>query len=103
MQRRVWRSSNKALCGAAAGQTASLSGVRVCSRVTNDAREDEMEENLAHVGSIVGNLKSMALDIGSELESQNDQIDRIRDKVRRPGGEPLPQGPEHTQTFRFGW
>uniref|UniRef100_H2L4F6 Synaptosomal-associated protein n=1 Tax=Oryzias latipes TaxID=8090 RepID=H2L4F6_ORYLA len=72
-------------------------------RVTNDAREDEMEENLAHVGSIVGNLKSMALDIGSELESQNDQIDRIRDKVRRPGGEPLPQGPEHTQTFRFGW
>uniref|UniRef100_A0A3B3DV63 Synaptosomal-associated protein n=1 Tax=Oryzias melastigma TaxID=30732 RepID=A0A3B3DV63_ORYME len=49
-------------------------------RVTNDAREDEMEENLAHVGSIVGNLKSMALDIGNELESQNNQIDRIRDK-----------------------
>lgn len=56
----------------------------LCSRVTNDAREDEMEENLAHVGSIVGNLKSMALDIGNELESQNDQIDRIRDKVPRP-------------------
>uniref|UniRef100_A0A8C6M7D7 Synaptosomal-associated protein n=1 Tax=Nothobranchius furzeri TaxID=105023 RepID=A0A8C6M7D7_NOTFU len=51
-------------------------------RVTNDAREDEMEENLTHVGSIVGNLKSMALDIGNELESQKDQIDRIREKVR---------------------
>ncbi|XP_041850876.1 SNARE_SNAP25N and SNARE_SNAP23C domain-containing protein isoform X1 [Melanotaenia boesemani] len=50
-------------------------------RVTKDAREDEMEENLAHVGSIVGNLKSMALDIGNELESQNNQIDRIRDKA----------------------
>lgn len=51
--------------------------------MTDDAREDEMEENLAHVGSIVGNLKSMALDIGNELESQNDQIDRIRGKVPR--------------------
>uniref|UniRef100_A0A1A8NAH3 Synaptosomal-associated protein n=3 Tax=Nothobranchius TaxID=28779 RepID=A0A1A8NAH3_9TELE len=50
-------------------------------RVTNDAREDEMEENLTHVGSIVGNLKSMALDIGNELESQKDQIDRIREKA----------------------
>lgn len=49
--------------------------------MTNDAREDEMEENLAHVGSIVGNLKSMALDIGNELESQKDQIDRIHEKV----------------------
>ncbi|XP_014831171.1 PREDICTED: synaptosomal-associated protein 25-like isoform X1 [Poecilia mexicana] len=48
-------------------------------RVTDDAREDEMEENLAHVGSIMGNLKSMALDIGNELESQKDQIDRIRE------------------------
>lgn len=51
-------------------------------RVTDDAREDEMEENLAHVGSIVGNLKSMALDMGNEINSQNDQIDRIEGKVR---------------------
>lgn len=50
-------------------------------RVTGDAREDEMEENLAHVGSIVGNLKSMALDIGNELETQNSQIDRIQGKA----------------------
>ncbi|AWO99465.1 Synaptosomal-associated protein [Scophthalmus maximus] len=50
-------------------------------RVTDDAREDEMEENLAHVGSIVGNLKSMALDMGNEINSQNDQIDRIEGKA----------------------
>ncbi|XP_030600610.1 synaptosomal-associated protein 25 isoform X1 [Archocentrus centrarchus] len=50
-------------------------------RVTNDAREDEMEENLTHVGSIIGNLKSMALDIGNELETQNDQIIRIQGKA----------------------
>lgn len=42
-----------------------------------------MEENLAHVGSIVGNLKSMALDIGNELESQNNQLDRIHEEVPR--------------------
>ena len=50
-------------------------------RVTNDAREDEMEENLGHVGSIIGNLKSMALDMGNEIDTQNVQIDRIQGKV----------------------
>lgn len=59
----------------------TLSCVWTCDRVTNDAREDEMEENLAHVGSIVGNLKSMALDMGNEILLQNDQIDRIQGKV----------------------
>ncbi|KAM8853385.1 SNARE_SNAP25N and SNARE_SNAP23C domain-containing protein [Synchiropus splendidus] len=50
-------------------------------RVTNDAREDEMEENLAHVGSILGNLKSMALDVGNEIDTQNVQIERIQGKA----------------------
>ncbi|XP_015257352.1 PREDICTED: synaptosomal-associated protein 25-like isoform X2 [Cyprinodon variegatus] len=50
-------------------------------RVTNDAREDEMEQNLAHVGSIMGNLKSMALDISNELESQGGLISRINEKA----------------------
>ncbi|KAM4566800.1 synaptosomal-associated protein 25 isoform 1-T2 [Odontesthes bonariensis] len=50
-------------------------------RVTDDAREDEMEENLTQVGSMLGNLKSMALDIGNELESQSDLIVRIRNKA----------------------
>ncbi|KAM8769250.1 SNARE_SNAP25N and SNARE_SNAP23C domain-containing protein isoform X1 [Acanthopagrus latus] len=50
-------------------------------RVTNDAREDEMEENLSHVGSIIGNLKSMALDMGNEIDTQNVQIERIRGKA----------------------
>ncbi|XP_039986358.1 SNARE_SNAP25N and SNARE_SNAP23C domain-containing protein isoform X1 [Xiphias gladius] len=50
-------------------------------RVTNDAREDEMEENLAHVGSIIGNMKSMALDMGNEIDTQNVQIERIQGKT----------------------
>ncbi|XP_029964835.1 synaptosomal-associated protein 25 isoform X2 [Salarias fasciatus] len=50
-------------------------------RVTHDAREDEMEENLAQVGGLVGNLKSMALDMSSEIDAQNQQADRIRLKA----------------------
>uniref|UniRef100_A0AAY4EHM1 Synaptosomal-associated protein n=1 Tax=Denticeps clupeoides TaxID=299321 RepID=A0AAY4EHM1_9TELE len=51
------------------------------TRVTKDAREDEMEENLAHVESIVGNLRSMAKDIGNEIDMQNGQIESIREKA----------------------
>lgn len=40
-----------------------------------------MDENLQQVGSILGNLKSMALDMGNELDSQNKQIDRINEKA----------------------
>lgn len=50
-------------------------------RITNDAREDEMEENLDQVGSIIGNLKNMAMDMGSEIDKQNKHIDRITDKA----------------------
>ncbi|XP_030633338.1 synaptosomal-associated protein 25 [Chanos chanos] len=50
-------------------------------RVTNDAREDEMEENLTQVDSILGNLRSMALDMGNEIDTQNIQIDRIQGKA----------------------
>lgn len=51
------------------------------SRITNDAREDEMEENLDQVGSIIGNLKSMAVVMGTEIDKQNKTIDRINDKA----------------------
>ncbi|CAJ0929937.1 unnamed protein product [Ranitomeya imitator] len=50
-------------------------------KVTNDAREDEMDENLQQVGNIIGNLKSMALDMGNEIDSQNKMIDRINEKA----------------------
>lgn len=52
------------------------------NRISNDAREDEMEENLEAVGSIIGNLKNLAVDMGSEIDKQNKQIDRINDKVK---------------------
>ena len=40
-----------------------------CFRITNDAREDEMEENMSQVNTMIGNLRNMAIDMGSELEN----------------------------------
>lgn len=42
-----------------------------------------MEENMGQVNTMIGNLRNMALDMGSELENQNRQIDRINRKVNR--------------------
>lgn len=41
-----------------------------------------MEENMGQVNTMIGNLRNMALDMGSELENQNRQVDRINQKVR---------------------
>ncbi|XP_077096097.1 synaptosome associated protein 23.1 isoform X1 [Siphateles boraxobius] len=65
---------------AVSGGSAGASGPYI-KRVTNDAREDEMEENLEQVGGIIGNLKNLALDMGNEIEKQNKTIDRITDKA----------------------
>jgi len=50
-------------------------------RITNDARETEMEENLQQVSTMIGNLRNMACDMGSEIGNQNNQIERIKGKT----------------------
>lgn len=40
-----------------------------------------MDENLGQVNTMVSNLRNMALDMGSELENQNQQIEKISIKV----------------------
>ncbi|KAL8571459.1 Synaptosomal-associated protein 25 [Nucella lapillus] len=50
------------------------------TRVMNDAREDEMEQNMVEVSGMIGNLRNMAVDMGSEIESQNRQIGRVAHK-----------------------
>ncbi|CAH8471989.1 unnamed protein product [Heterobilharzia americana] len=51
------------------------------TRITNDAREDEMDQNLQEVSGMIGNLRNMAIDMGSEINQQNVQIERIQIKV----------------------
>lgn len=51
------------------------------AKITKDAREDEMEDNMGQVSTIIGNLRNMAIDMGSEISSQNSQLDRINQKA----------------------
>jgi len=60
-----------------AANQGSSSGGPYIQKITNDAREDEMEENMQAVGSVLGNLKSMAADMGGEIDRQNRQLDKI--------------------------
>ncbi|XP_075042872.1 synaptosomal-associated protein 25-like isoform X2 [Mixophyes fleayi] len=84
--RAAWGKSNDEVISAQPSHIADerermrMSG-RYIRRVTKDSREDEMEENLNQVGSILGNLRSMALDVGNEIDIQNKQVDKIMEKV----------------------
>jgi len=51
------------------------------AKITNDAREEEMEDNVQQVSTMIGNLRNMAIDMGGEMESQNRQLDRINLKA----------------------
>lgn len=51
------------------------------AKITNDAREEEMEENMEQVSAMIGNLRNMANDMGGELENQNSQLERINMKA----------------------
>ncbi|XP_065882568.1 synaptosomal-associated protein 23-like [Dysidea avara] len=63
------------------GNRSGGDGGNYVQRVTNDEREDEMDKNLQVVGHVLGNLKGMAQEMGSELDRQNDQIERIDKKA----------------------
>ena len=42
-----------------------------------------MEDNMQQVGSVLGNLKNMAADMGEEIERQNRQLDKVGAKVEK--------------------
>lgn len=75
------RSNQSAGPSGSAGGGAGAPPGGYINRVTNDDREDEMDENLGQVAGIVDNLKSMAMDMGDELDTQNRQISRLHDKT----------------------
>merc|ERR1719150_1286609 len=59
----------------------NTSGGPYIERITDDAREDEMEENMQAVGSVLSNLKEMSQAMGGEIERQNKQLDKISGKT----------------------
>ncbi|XP_066494486.1 synaptosomal-associated protein 25-like [Tiliqua scincoides] len=50
-------------------------------RITKDDAEEEMEQNLTQVDSMLSNLRSMALDMSNEIDIQNKQMDVIKEKA----------------------
>ena len=50
-------------------------------RVTNDAREDEMNENIGAAADVLGELRQQALDMGAEIERQDQTLDRLANKA----------------------
>jgi len=56
-------------------------GGNYITRITDDDREKEMEENVDNVSNMVGNLRNMAIDAGQEIDNQNHLIDRINRKA----------------------
>lgn len=40
-----------------------------------------MDNNLREVSTVVGNLKNLAIDMGSEVRTQNNLLDRLNTKV----------------------
>ncbi|CAF1111041.1 unnamed protein product [Adineta steineri] len=65
------------------------------TRITNDDREEEMDDNLQLVGSFIGNLKNMALDMGDTITKQSDQIKVISMKAEA-GTEQVEDGIKRT-------
>ena len=84
--------------GGGGGASGGGGGGPYIERITDDAREDEMEENMQavclkdwlitplssfkfKVGSVLSNLKEMSQAMGGEIERQNKQLDKISGKT----------------------
>ncbi|CAG2169484.1 unnamed protein product [Oppiella nova] len=79
----TWRSSGD---GVVSGQPTrgvderkggAVGSTQYIVRITEDAREDEMEDNMGRVSAMIGNMRNMAVDMEQEIESQIRQCDGI--------------------------
>lgn len=84
----TWKSSDdgKVISGQPARVVDNRNGAgpmstQYIAKITKDAREDEMEDNMGQVNTMIGNLRNMAIDMGSEISNQNGQLDRINQKA----------------------
>ncbi|KAL3310302.1 Synaptosomal-associated protein 25, partial [Cichlidogyrus casuarinus] len=53
---------------------------RYIQRITNDAREDAMEDNMREVAGTLSDLKNIASDMNREIKRQNNLVDDINRK-----------------------
>ncbi|CAL8128532.1 unnamed protein product [Orchesella dallaii] len=55
---------------------------RFVTKITGDAKEDEMEQYLEQVNSSLGNMKNLAISIGNEIEASNKKLDVITEMTQ---------------------
>ncbi|XP_053257697.1 synaptosomal-associated protein 25-like [Podarcis raffonei] len=67
-------------CVVADGNQMVMSGPFI-QRITKDDVEEEMEQNLTQVDSMLSNLRSMAVDMSNEIDVQSKQVDSIKEKA----------------------
>jgi len=77
----VWGENRQGGGGAPPPPGVEIPNGAFIGKITNDAREEEMEENMEQVSAMIGNLRNMASDMNGELENQNQQLDRINLKA----------------------
>eukprot|EP00090_Calanus_glacialis_P010321 TRINITY_DN18708_c0_g1_i2.p1 TRINITY_DN18708_c0_g1~~TRINITY_DN18708_c0_g1_i2.p1 ORF type:complete len:132 (-),score=45.30 TRINITY_DN18708_c0_g1_i2:124-519(-) len=80
----IWKGEDGGVTGGPGPGGLGTQGGPQCgyvAKISNDDREEEMEENMQLVNTMIGNLRNMATDMGSEVESQNKQADRINIKA----------------------
>lgn len=77
----IWKNGEDGGAGGGGPPPAGMGGMGptggYVAKITNDDREEEMEENMQQVSTMIGNLRNMAQDMGTEVENQNKQLDRI--------------------------
>lgn len=78
----VTRGEQKPTGGASASTPASGSQPQqFVPRITNDAREDEMDQNLGVVSEMLQDMRGQAEEMNVALSQQNKQLDRIAAKT----------------------
>lgn len=77
----IWGDQKAGGGGAAPAPGVEIPSGAFVAKITNDAREEEMEENMEQVSAMIGNLRNMANDMSGELHNQNSQLDRINMKA----------------------
>merc|ERR1739848_152824 len=76
----IWGDQKAGGGGAAPAPGVEIPSGAFVAKITNDAREEEMEENMEQVSAMVGNIRNMANDMNTALVRQNQTLDRINDK-----------------------
>ncbi|XP_026547938.1 synaptosomal-associated protein 25-like, partial [Notechis scutatus] len=63
-----------------AGTQMMMSGPFI-QRIMKDDVEEELEQNLTQVDSMLSNLRSMAVDMSNEIDVQSKQVENIKEKA----------------------